>query len=373
MGLFSSSTETARVPKWQKKIIARGEFSPYTMRTTAGTTSGGEREGGAPTVELDPQLEALRQQGFGGAGSFFERAGDSFNRPVGQSQGFGNVDQLTQARFDQQRALLEPAFQQQQAQLKEGLFGSGRLGLQLASQGAGAGQGGFVNPDAFGLARAQSQTLSQAAQDARAGALAEEQTRFTAGLQGLTLDEQLQQQRQAGLFSMGTGMLGLGTRITDMESNLMKMGLDAETARVLASQGASGAATAAQNAAANSTTTTEGLGSSLLGSAVSAFSGSKEGAAAIKGGLAKAGTAILGWLSDENLKENIEVIGKLGPLDLVSWTWNKVANGLGLKGDSLGVIAQDVKKIAPECVGERDGYLTVNYSGLVNKLVGGQV
>jgi len=351
MGFFSSDTETAKVPKWQKKIIGRGEFTPYTLRTTAGTTSGGEREGGAPTVELDPQLEALRQQGFGGAGGFFERAGDSFNRPVGQSQGFGNVDQLTQARFDQQRALLDPAFQQQQAQLKEGLFGSGRLGLQLASQGAGAGQGGFVNPDAFGLARAQSQTLSQAAQDARAGALAEEQTRFTAGLQGLTLDEQLQQQRQAGLLSMGTGMLGLGTTMTDMESNLMKMGLDAETARVLASQGASGAASAAQNAAAASTTTTEGLGSSLLGSAVSAYAGS---------------------FSDENLKENIEVVGKLGPLDLVSWTWNKVANGLGLKGDSLGVIAQDVNKIAPECVGERDGYLTVNYSGLVNKLVGVQ-
>ena len=270
------------IPKYMKKAGKRAEFQPYTLRTGVGQTSGGEKEGGSPTVEIDPQLEALRQQGFGRAGGFFEQAGAALNRPVAQAQGFGRMDQLTQERFDQQRALLDPAFQQQQAQLREGLFGSGRLGLQIASQGAGAGHGGFANPDAFGLARAQSQTLSQAAQDARSGALNEEGIRFDAGLRELAMNEQLQQQRQAGLLGMGSGMLGLGQQITEMEQNLINLGLSSEAARSAASASSAGVG-ASQMSAANSFRPTEGLGSQLLGSAISGFASSDGFANLFKG------------------------------------------------------------------------------------------
>ena len=258
------------IPRWMRNAGKRTEFQPYTLRTGVGSTAGGFKKGGAPTVSIDPQLEALRQQGFGRAGGFFDRAGVALDRPVGEVTGFGNVDELTRQRFEQQRALLDPAFQQQQAQLKEGLFGSGRLGLQLAAQGAGAGGQGFVNPDAFGLARAQSQTLSEAAQAARQGALAEEGVRFDSGLRELAMNEQLQEQRQAGLLGMGSGMLGLGQSVSEMEENLIRLGLSAEAARSAASASAAGAGASALNAA-NQYTPTEGLGSQLLGAAVSGF------------------------------------------------------------------------------------------------------
>ena len=83
------------IPRYIKKAGKRAEFQPYTLRTGIGQTSGGEKGGGSPTVEIDPQLEALRQQGFSRAGGFFERAGLGLDRPVAQAQGFGRMDQLT--------------------------------------------------------------------------------------------------------------------------------------------------------------------------------------------------------------------------------------------------------------------------------------
>jgi hypothetical protein len=69
--------------------------------------------------------------------------------------------------------------------------------------------------------------------------------------------------------------------------------------------------------------------------------------------------------SDKRLKENIKKIGTLNGFGWYSWTWNKLALKLGLEGNSTGVIADKVKLIRPGLIGEREGFLTVNYSGLV--------
>ena len=54
---------------------------------------------------------------------------------------FGGVDdgeQRARDIFAKSSALLEPEFEQQRQQLQSDLFGSGRLGLQLAGETAGA-------------------------------------------------------------------------------------------------------------------------------------------------------------------------------------------------------------------------------------------
>lgn len=79
-------------------------------------------------------------------------------------------------------------------------------------------------------------------------------------------------------------------------------------------------------------------------------------------GMAAGGT---GLFSDERLKDNIKRIGKVNGHNWYSWTWNDVAEKLGLSGESQGVLAQEVEQVKPELVGQREGYKTVNYAGIV--------
>jgi|SRR6185312_186844 len=79
--------------------------------------------------------------------------------------------------------------------------------------------------------------------------------------------------------------------------------------------------------------------------------------------------------SDKRLKDNVkpiqnDLINKvLDELPAVEFDWNELAGPLaGLH--SHGVIAQDLQKILPYCVGgESDGYLGVNYIGLIPVLL----
>ena len=67
--------------------------------------------------------------------------------------------------------------------------------------------------------------------------------------------------------------------------------------------------------------------------------------------------------SDERLKSNIKKIGAEKGHNIYSWTWNKLAESLGLIGDGFGVIAQEVMKTRPDAI-ILDGYLKVNYAML---------
>lgn len=71
--------------------------------------------------------------------------------------------------------------------------------------------------------------------------------------------------------------------------------------------------------------------------------------------------APVGTFSDINLKENIEKVGSLdNGINLYSYNYNDVMDLP--KGKQIGVIAQEVEKVIPEAVGERDGFKTVNYA-----------
>ena len=77
--------------------------------------------------------------------------------------------------------------------------------------------------------------------------------------------------------------------------------------------------------------------------------------------------------SDERLKNNITSISgcldKVLSLDAIEFDWNE--NQQTYSGHDIGLIAQQVQKIAPEIVIERDnGYLAMKYEKVIPLLVG---
>jgi hypothetical protein len=76
-----------------------------------------------------------------------------------------------------------------------------------------------------------------------------------------------------------------------------------------------------------------------------------------------AGTAA-SVFSDKALKEDVTKVGEANGFNWYTWTWNGLANKLGLFGVENGVIANEVKEKKPHLVKERQGYLSVNYAGL---------
>ena len=78
--------------------------------------------------------------------------------------------------------------------------------------------------------------------------------------------------------------------------------------------------------------------------------------------------------SDERLKDNIEVISnpieKVQQLKGVTWDWNDNADELQKSLPNVGVIAQDVEKVLPQLVKDRDnGFKGVDYDKLVGLLI----
>jgi hypothetical protein len=68
--------------------------------------------------------------------------------------------------------------------------------------------------------------------------------------------------------------------------------------------------------------------------------------------------------SDVRLKDNLVPLGEHKGLTVYRWDWNEDAEALGLHGREYGYVAQEVQEIYPHAIGERDGYLTVNYGAI---------
>ena len=192
-----------------RDFAEKGQFRPYTVTTGTGTS--GYTGDGQFFSELSQPYQNLLGTTLGGAENLF-----------GQFASF-DPSQRAADIYQEQAALLQPAFEQQATQLQNRLFGSGRLGLRLAgeSQGLGAGSG-MAQPDALGLGRAQQQTLAQLAAGSRQQALGEQQA----------------------LGQMAAQALQSGMGISGLEQSLMGMGLSAEQARAAAALGAGNLAVA---------------------------------------------------------------------------------------------------------------------------------
>jgi len=87
-----------------------------------------------------------------------------------------------------------------------------------------------------------------------------------------------------------------------------------------------------------------------------------------------AGDVVAYYTSDERLKSNIKTINKpiykLKQLRGVEYEWNGLQNTYASGSKDSGIIAQDVQKVLPQLVKERDnGYLGVRHDRLVGLLV----
>jgi len=73
--------------------------------------------------------------------------------------------------------------------------------------------------------------------------------------------------------------------------------------------------------------------------------------------------------SDPALKENIEEIGAINDLKLYQWDWiDQVKGTIIEKCSNFGFMADQVKEKYPQYVNEVCGFLTINYSGLLDHL-----
>jgi hypothetical protein len=141
--------------------------------------------------------------------------------------------------------------------------------------------------------------------------------------------------------------------------------LDSDTAHLTTTQTFSGAKTFSaittiSNATASTTTTTGAL--------------KVTGGVGIGGALNVGGDVVAYASSDERLKNNIELISnpieKVQQLKGVTWEWNENADELQQSLPNVGVIAQDVEKVLPQLVHDRDnGYKGVDYAKLTGLLI----
>jgi|DEB0MinimDraft_10_1074344.scaffolds.fasta_scaffold30400_3 hypothetical protein len=186
-----------------KQASQQGYFRPVTVTSSMGGAGVGPY--GNLVSQMTPQYQNIVNQSLAGAGNMY-----------GQLAGFDPSARAAEI-YKEQAALLQPSFEQQATDLQSRLFGSGRLGLRLAGESQGLGTGsGMVQPDALGLGQAQQQTLAQVAAGSRAQAY--EEANQTANLAG--------------------AMLKSGLSIQQAETEMMKLGVDAETARAAAAYAA---------------------------------------------------------------------------------------------------------------------------------------
>ena len=95
----------------------------------------------------------------------------------------------------------------------------------------------------------------------------------------------------------------------------------------------------------------------------------------ISGSLNVTGDVVAFSTSDINFKENISPITdallKLENISGNTYDWkNEFEYIHGFKGNDVGVIAQEIQKILPEAVREREnGYLGVNYEKIIPLLI----
>jgi len=252
---------------------AGAQFQPYSYTNVLGTTSGAKegQYGYNTTTQINPELTNIAQTALPYPAPFIS----NFSQLAGQQLpmfGYGdNGEQRAADIFNQQSALLQPQFDQQRQQLSNDLFGSGRLGLMLSGETAGAGDVGMVQPDAYGLGRAQSQTLANLSGKSREQAMLEQQQGYQQALQSFVTNEAQRKQQLANYLGGYQGSLGAFGDIADMEMALVNQGLNIEQARAAAQSASAQGGAALANAGQKATSGGGGLFSGLLQSAASSI------------------------------------------------------------------------------------------------------
>jgi hypothetical protein len=187
-------------------------------------------------------------------------------------------------------------------------------------------------------------------------------------------------QNQAAIGGLGGGNVrsalneqGIGFARQQFNNHMAQLagmsGTGSTTAVNLGTIGANSANAIGQNLQAGGQARASGIlgaqqaNAGLGGQVFSAGLGAAAGSMGLLGsGVTAGGGALLGLMSDERLKTNIVKIDthKSG-LGWYRWEWNEEGQRVAGSEPPEGFIAQEVQKLYPAAVGERDGYLTVDY------------
>ena len=82
-----------------------------------------------------------------------------------------------------------------------------------------------------------------------------------------------------------------------------------------------------------------------------------------------AATVGMMFFSDPSLKENIEKIGMVNDLTLYQWDWKESTKGTMIDGCwNAGFMADEVKVLYPQHIGEFGGFMVINYPSLLKEL-----
>ena len=205
-----------------------GNFKPVTFRSGTGgaalTPSGSATQLAEPYASISDMV-GQGQGLFGQASTLAQQAPDKFNYNFNPE---GRATEL----FNQRSALLEPSFAQQNARAREGMFGTGRLGLRLSGEGLGAGMGSqMMQPDALGVSNAQSQALAGLAQQSTNDAYNQQMQQAGLDLNQFNTNQMTKQQQYANLMGTGEGMFSGGLQAPALEAMLAGAPLQTEALR----------------------------------------------------------------------------------------------------------------------------------------------
>ena len=208
--------------------VNTGNFKPVTFRSGTGgaalTPSGSATQLSEPYASISDMV-GQGQGLFGQASTLAQQAPDQFNYNFNPE---GRATEL----FNQRSALLEPSFAQQNARAREGMFGTGRLGLRLSGEGLGAGSGSqMMQPDALGVSNAQSQALAGLAQQSTNDAYNQQMQQAGLDLNQFNTNQMTNQQQYANLMGTGAGMFSGGLQAPALEAQLAGAPLQTEALR----------------------------------------------------------------------------------------------------------------------------------------------
>jgi hypothetical protein len=209
----------------QPQAMKEAQLQPYSYTSLIGNTSGEKGKDGAYnfSTELTPQLQSLYAQGQRQAEPFLSQYLSELQSPVSRfDYQYGDPRQREQEIFNQQAALLQPAFNQQNINARDTMFGTGRMGLSLAGGAVGAGAGtGLMNPDMYANNLAQSRALAELAPEARRLREQEQQAEFKRQESRFILGSGADQQRLENLLGGYGASYGTLKDVFGLEQELL--------------------------------------------------------------------------------------------------------------------------------------------------------
>lgn len=221
------------------------QFTPYSIRTGSGSSFYDQSTGQAG-YNLSPELQQLQNQGYGGANTMLSSATAGMSPEMQQYRDTmygkantmaGNLatspEEAAKTYYQQQMNLLQPGRAAEDINLRQQQLNSGRLGLGISSEAAGAGEGGMVNPEQWMKERAREQVnadvamkATQAGMDQASWQLGQSKGMFGEG--GAATNQY--QTARGNDINAASNMYNIGSGVEDMVRHNMAMGMDFGTA-----------------------------------------------------------------------------------------------------------------------------------------------